>query len=66
MDAAKPLALIRVVGPGSLPVSEVQNLAAIGVLETKSMVRPQGERYHLSPQNQTYDISSNRSLEAVH
>jgi hypothetical protein len=33
MDAAKPLALIRVVGPGSLPVSEVQNLAAIGFSE---------------------------------
>jgi hypothetical protein len=36
MDAGKPLALIRVVGPASLPVSE---FGCHRFLETKSVVR---------------------------
>jgi hypothetical protein len=40
MDAAKPLALIRVVGPGFVDGFPKFRIWLPSVLETKSMVRP--------------------------
>ena len=40
MDAAKPLARIRVVGPGLVAGFRSSEFGCYRVLETKSMVRP--------------------------